>query len=617
MASKICKREKKEDEKKIKKFMINWEKYCSISTSHVSFVFLIIIIRIIYLGMVGRLSYELGFFGLIVVSISIWLWDRCLHCPTCWFSTWFCSAIHHITAGWHEPLSIYSTEYINFELIKISNPYYWEFFFKSTLIPHMAEINLGIGIMLLILYFTWLDYKKNHEKNLSILVAKFLIVIYIYYMILLNVCFSQSAVFIGQMLMNTTFILFVKHIMLISLIICIVVSFGYIRKERIHNFEYYLLVALASIGMITVISANDLMVFYIGIEIQSLAFYVLAGLKMYNNFSTEAAVKYFILGAFSSGLLLLGSSFIYGAIGTTNFSTIMLMLSEPYEVVNLKSLIFGIMLVMVSILFKLGAAPFHAWLPDVYEGSPTIVTMIYSIVPKIAIIGFVVRLNLNILNTNVFFINDIWIPAAILSIVIGTLGGLFQAKIKRLIAYSAISHIGFMIIGLATSTSLSIFALFFYIITYIIISINIFTFLLVVRKVDNNLKIKKINELVILFKSHPFLAWNFCFILFSIAGIPPLLGFYSKLYIFIAALKYGYYIVAIIAAVFSVIACAYYIRLIRLLYFKEISYWALYVEISKTEAMVLIGTLFLNLFFFVRPDIFVSMLYNLILCLTY
>jgi NADH-quinone oxidoreductase subunit N len=205
-----------------------------------------------------------------------------------------------------------------------------------------------------------LDYKKNHEKNLSILVAKFLIVIYIYYMILLNVCFSQSAVFIGQMLMNTTFILFVKHIMLISLIICIVVSFGYIRKERIHNFEYYLLVALASIGMITVISANDLMVFYIGIEIQSLAFYVLAGLKMYNNFSTEAAVKYFILGAFSSGLLLLGSSFIYGAIGTTNFSTIMLMLSEPYEVVNLKSLIFGIMLVMVSILFKLGAAPFHA-----------------------------------------------------------------------------------------------------------------------------------------------------------------------------------------------------------------------------------------------------------------
>jgi NADH-quinone oxidoreductase subunit N len=133
-----------------------------------------------------------------------------------------------------------------------------------------------------------------------------------------------------------------------------------VKRERIVNFEYYLLVALASIGMITVISANDLMVFYIGIEIQSLVFYVLAGIKMYNNFSTEAALKYFILGAFSSGLLLLGSSFIYGALGTTNFSTIMFLLTEPYQVINLKSLIFGLILVIVSLLFKLGAAPFHA-----------------------------------------------------------------------------------------------------------------------------------------------------------------------------------------------------------------------------------------------------------------
>jgi NADH-quinone oxidoreductase subunit N len=322
---------------------------------------------------------------------------------------------------------------------------------------------------------------------------------------MLNVCFSESAVFLDQMLINSTFTLFIKHIMIISLIICILVSLGYIKKEKIVNFEYYLLVAFASIGMLTIISANDLMVFYIGIEIQSLAFYVLAGLKMYSNFSTEAAVKYFILGAFSSGLLLLGSSFIYGAIGTTNFSEIMFLVTEPYEIINLKSLIFGLILIVVSLLFKLGAAPFHAWLPDVYEGAPTIVTMIYSIVPKIAIIGFIVRLNLNILNSHAFFLNDIWIFAAIISIIIGTLGGLFQTKIKRLIAYSAISHIGFMIIGLSIATNLGLFSLFFYIITYIIISLNIFTFLLVVRKVDNNLKIKKINELILLFKSNPYL----------------------------------------------------------------------------------------------------------------
>ena len=515
------------------------------------------------------------------------------------------------------PKSVYSTEYINFEILKIDQPYYWEFFYRSTSVTHQAEILLLLTIMMMVLCFTWWNYKANHQKILTPLVAKFLVIIYIYYLIMLNVCFSESAVFLDQMLINSTFTLFIKHIMIISLIICILVSLGYIKKEKIVNFEYYLLVAFASIGMLTIISANDLMVFYIGIEIQSLAFYVLAGLKMYSNFSTEAAVKYFILGAFSSGLLLLGSSFIYGAIGTTNFSEIMFLVTEPYEIINLKSLIFGLILIVVSLLFKLGAAPFHAWLPDVYEGAPTIVTMIYSIVPKIAIIGFIVRLNLNILNSHAFFLNDIWIFAAIISIIIGTLGGLFQTKIKRLIAYSAISHIGFMIIGLSIATNLGLFSLFFYIITYIIISLNIFTFLLVVRKVDNNLKIKKINELILLFKSNPYLVWNFCFILFSIAGIPPLLGFYSKLYIFIAALKYGYYVVAIIAAIFSVIACAYYIRLIRLLYFKDVEHWAIFVEISKLEAVVLTTTLFLNIFFFLRPDIFVTALYTLILSLIY
>ncbi len=520
------------------------------------------------------------------------------------------SDIYHISE------SIHPTEYINYEIIQITKPYYWEFFYKSILLHYEAEIWFLGAIMMLVFCATWWNYKKNNQIILITLVGKFLIIIYLYYLILSYTCFKEFEGF-NFLLMSTPFILFIKYIMIISLIICIITSLTYVKKERIINFEYYLLIALASIGMYTVISANDLMVFYIGIEIQSLSFYVLAGIKMYNNFSTEAAIKYFILGAFSSGLLLLGSSFIYGALGTTNFTTIMLILNEPDNVENLKILIFGIVLIISSLLFKLGAAPFHAWLPDVYEGAPTIVTMIYSIVPKIAIISFIVRLNLDVINANLFFINDIWIPAAILSIIVGTLGGLFQVKIKRLIAYSAISHIGFMIIGLATASTLSVFALFFYILTYIIISINIFTFLLVVRKADNNLKIKKINELTLLFKSNPFLAWNFCFILFSIAGIPPLLGFYSKLYIFISALNYGYYIVAIIAAIFSVIACAYYIRLIRLLYFKEISQWTIFVELSKAEAVILTATLFLNIFFFVRPDIFVSILYNLILSILY
>ena len=494
---------------------------------------------------------------------------------------------------------------------------YWEFFWRTTFIPTLSEIFIVNIIALLTIGLAIIDSLEKKKLILTELVGKILVITYIYYLILLKFCYIEAFLFSNGLVHNTSFVLFIKTLMYIALIICIVSSLGYVTKEKIVNYEYYLLLALAAVGMIVVISANDLMVLYVGIEIQSLVLYILASIKMFSNFSTEAGLKYFIIGAFSSGLLLLGCSFIYGAIGTTHFTYIMMILNNTQDVENYKSLIFGLILVIVSLLFKIGAAPFHMWLPDVYEGAPTIVTMIYSIVPKIAIIGIIIRLNLSIFETNGFFINNIWIPAAILSIIIGTLGGLFQIKLKRLIAYSAISHVGFMVIGLTMNNSLSLFAIFFYLITYVIISINIFTFLLVVRKVDNNLKIKKINELVLIFKSNPFLGWHFCFVLFSIAGIPPLLGFYSKLYIFISALKYGYYSVAIIAAIFSVIACAYYIRLIRLLYFKEVPHWTLYGEITKLEATILTGSLFINIFFFVQPEIFVTPLYNLILNLTY
>ena len=204
-----------------------------------------------------------------------------------------------------------------------------------------------------------------------------------------------------------------------------------------------------------------------------------------------------------------------------------------------------------------------------------------------------------------------------MSITIGTLGALYQIKLKRLLAYSAISHVGFLLLGFVSFNNWSIFSLFFYLIIYIIISINIFTVLLVLRKVDNNLKFKKINEVVILFKSNPLLAINFCLILFSIAGIPPLVGFYSKLYIFISALKSEIYISAILAAVLSVIASMYYIRLIKLMFFKNFEYWTLFTELTKKESLLISVTFFFNLFFFCYPEIFVISIYNIILKLFY
>lgn len=484
---------------------------------------------------------------------------------------------------------------------------------QNSYVAIYPEMYLILTISLLIGFLVVLDYKYNYKFILSAIAGKILIVLFFLTLILLQTLNADFFVF-NDLLEVDNFAIFIKSIILISSILCIYMSFSYIKYEKIVQYEYFLLLGLAVLGMFTLASCNDLITLYIGIEIQSLCFYVLATFKVYNNFSTEAGLKYFVLGAFSSGVLLFGSSFIYGSLGTTNFSEMGLLYSEGFETLETpKSLILGIIFVIIAIFFKLGAAPFHMWLPDVYEGVPTIVTAIYSIVPKIALFGLFIRFNFNLLTANKFFIEDILLYGAILSIIIGTLGALYQTKLKRLLAYSAISHVGFLLIAFASFNTWSIFSLTFYLIVYILISLNIFSVLLVLRKIDNNLKIKKINELVILFKSNPLLAINFCFILFSIAGIPPLMGFYSKLYVFISAIKSEIYLIALIAAIFSVIASMYYIRLIKLMFFKNFEYWTLFHEVSKVESLLISTTLFLNLLFFCYPEVFIVSIYNIIL----
>jgi len=489
--------------------------------------------------------------------------------------------------------------------------------FQNCYLGLYPEFFLIISLSFLIAFLVIIDYNSKHKVILTTLAGKILIVLYTLLLVINNNNFSNFLVF-NDLLIVDNFTTLIKNILLFSLVVVILISLNYIKLEKIDKYEYFLLIGLATLGMFTIVSANDLITMYLAIEIQSLSFYILATIKVYNNFSTEAGLKYFILGAFSSGVLLFGSSLIYGAVGTTNFSDMKILVNNFSDVGdNPTSLILGIIFVIVAILFKIGAAPFHMWVPDVYEGVPTIVTALFAIVPKIAIFSLFVRLQLNLFYENVVFTQEILLYAALLSIAIGTLGALYQVKLKRLLAYSAISHVGFLLIGLVSFNSWSIFSLFFYLIIYIIISINIFTVILVLRKVDNNLKIKKINELAILFKSNPLLAINFCLILFSIAGIPPLAGFYSKLYIFISAIKSEIYIIALIAAIFSVIASMYYIRLIKLMFFKNFEYWSLFVELSKKESLLLSLTFFFNLFFFCYPEIIVIGVYNIILKLFY
>ncbi len=485
--------------------------------------------------------------------------------------------------------------------------------YNNCYIALYPEFFLILVISGLIAFLVVLDQFYNYKLLLSSITAKILIACLFLTLILLNNLTGDFFVF-NNLLIVDNFTILIKNISLISLIFIIFISIEYIKHENFFKYEYFLLLGLAALGMLTIISSNDLITMYLGIEIQSLCFYILATIKIYNNFSTEAGLKYFILGAFSSGMLLFGSSFIYGSLGTTNFSEMKLLFNNFSELTdNPKSLILGILFVIVAILFKIGAVPFHMWLPDVYEGVPTIVTALYSIVPKIAIFALFVRLNISLFYENSYFIEPVLLYSGLLSIVVGTLGALYQSKIKRLLAYSAISHIGFLLIAYSSFDSWSIFSLFFYLIVYIIISINIFTVLLTLRKVDNNLKIKKINEIVVLFKSNALLAINFCLILFSIAGIPPLVGFYSKFYVFISAIKSEYYFVVIIAAVFSVIASMYYIRLIKLMFFKNFNYWTFFHEVPKRESLILSSIFFFNLLFFCYPEILVISVYNVIL----
>lgn len=496
------------------------------------------------------------------------------------------------------------------ELIKWATTDYFIVF--GTYLGIYIEIFFIVSILLLIIFFVIFDNLFEYKFILSPNISYIFILIFLLMSLLLNNIRGDLIIF-DSMLIEDNLGIFVQNILIINFILYIIISLNYIFCEKIVNYEYFLLLGLAFLGMITMVKCNDLISLYFAIELQSLVFYIIASFKIYTNFSTEAGLKYFILGSFSSGILLFGCSLIYGFVGTTNFDYLHILFIDKIQNNIFIGFLLGIVFVIIGILFKVGAAPFHMWLPDVYEGVPTIVTAFFAIIPKIALFTLLYRLGVSFCASNFFFWNQLFIYVALLSIVIGTLGGLYQIKIKRLIAYSAISHTGFILIGYSSFTDFSIFATYVYILVYIVISFNIFALLLSLRKRDNFLKLKKLNEFVVLFKSNSLLAINFCIILFSIAGIPPLLGFYSKFYIFFSAIKSNLYFVVFISAILSVIASMYYIRLIKLMFFKKFKYWSFFFEITKCNSIIISLTLFFNILFIFYSQTILIFIYNKII----
>ncbi len=374
---------------------------------------------------------------------------------------------------------------------------------------------------------------------------------------------APDALLFGGLLKTSLFTRFADSLVYLGAIAALILSVDYNRQEKIARFEYPILVLFAVLGMIVMISAADMMTLYIGFELQSLALYICAALARDSVRSTEAGLKYFVLGALASGLLVYGISLVYGFAGTTNFAA----LADVFQQGAGLGTVAGVVFVLVGLAFKISAAPFHMWAPDVYEGAPTSVTALFATAPKAAAMA----LFISVMAGPFGHLTGQWGMLiqilAVLSMVIGALAAIGQSNIKRLLAYSSVSHMGFALMGLATGTAAGIQASLVYIALYVVMSFGAFACVVAMRR--NGKAVENIDDLAGLSSEHPGFAFAFAVFMWSMAGIPPLSGFFAKLYVFATAFNAGYDTLTIIGIVASVISAFYYLRVIKVMYFDK------------------------------------------------
>lgn len=367
----------------------------------------------------------------------------------------------------------------------------------------------------------------------------------------------------GGMFVDDAFARFSKVVILLSAAIVLLMSQDYMARRNLLKFEYPLLVALAVVGMMVMVSAGDLMALYMGLELQSLALYVVASLRRDNTKSTEAGLKYFVLGALSSGLLLYGASLVYGFTGTTLFSGIIAATADGVSL----GVLFGIVFLLAGFAFKVSAAPFHMWTPDVYEGSPTPVTAFFATAPKVAAMALFARVVYDAFGGIVFEWQQIVAFLAVVSMFLGAIAAIGQRDIKRLMAYSSIAHIGFALMGLAAGTVFGVQAMLIYMAIYV--TMNIGTFALILSLERDGRPVTDIHALKMYSKTQPLMALVVLIMMFSLAGVPPLLGFFGKFYVLRAAYDAGLGWLAFAGVIASVIGAFYYLRIVYFVYFGE------------------------------------------------
>ncbi len=460
-----------------------------------------------------------------------------------------------------------------------------------------TELYLFSGICILLMLGVYVKNSFNKIYNLSIL-----LLIGIIFVIYKN-GLEKSGIFLDSFI-SDPLSNFVKILIAVSSIIILFTSKQFILDNKISKFEYPIIILLAILGMFFMISSNDIILFYLGLELQSLSLYVLASIDRDNLKSSESGIKYFVLSALSSGLLLYGCSLLYGFTGSTNFELI----KNELTVENIGA-IFAMVFILVGLSFKVSAVPFHMWTPDVYEGSPTSITNFFAVVPKVVGLAVIIRFMdvpfENILSdwqTIIIFIS-------VASMILGAVAAIRQTNIKRLMAYSSIGHIGYILAGVATGTTYGYSSSLLYMTIYVIMNIGAFSCIYLMRK--DGVYTEKISDLSGLSKKRPLLAVSFLIIFFSLAGIPPLGGFFAKFYVFLSVVESKMYILAIVGLMTTVISAFYYLKVVKIIYFDEAKTTFDELKNFPTNSTIFISCLIL-ISFFLYPSVLNNVIFNLL-----
>ena len=459
-------------------------------------------------------------------------------------------------------------------------------FALPALLPALPEIVLAVGAMALLMLGAFRGEHTAVAVNwlaIVLLVAAGVITLWLP---------GGTLTTFGGSFIVDPFARFLKLLALTGSAGAILMSFDYLAFEKQQKFEYPILILLSTTGMLMLISAADLIALYLGLELMSLALYVVAAINRDSARSSEAGLKYFILGALSSGVLLYGASLVYGFTGTVTFVGIA-KAANPGSI----GLIMGLVFLFAGFCFKVSAVPFHMWTPDVYEGAPTPITAFFAAAPKVAGIAMFVRTTIVAFPGIVPQWQQIVVFVSIASMALGAFAAIGQRNIKRLMAYSSIGHMGFALIGLAAATSDGIEGVLVYMAIYLAMTLGTFAVILAMRR-DGQM-VEGISDLAGLARTNPTLAFFLAMLLFSLAGIPPLAGFFAKFYVFLAAIKAGLFVLAVIGVVTSVVGAYYYLTIVKIMYFDEPS--KAFAPMAYELKIVLAVTGLFNLLFFVYP----------------